>query len=98
MAKQPDVIRTTVAMKATAVKSAKPTGSSEDSNFSFGWENTAFDPLTYEARALVDETWPDTDTPDIVNGVWDDTPIMKAVMAAIKRGIEIGQGSPVATA
>ena len=91
MAKKPDAISATVNMKVTATKSAKPTGSSDDNsaNFSFGWENTAFDPLMYVAREIVDQVWPDTDTPDIINGVWDSTPIMSAVMAALKRGFEL---------
>jgi len=91
MAKKPDAISATVNMKVTATKSAKPTGSSDDNsaNFSFGWEGTAYDPLTYIAREIVDQVWPNTATPDVVNGVWDNTPIMQAVMAALKRGLEL---------
>ena len=92
-------VSTVAPFKASPTKRARPTGDSteEKDGFIFGWESTAWDELTYEARAIVDNCWPDTATPDIVNGVWDNTPIMQAVLVALKRGVEIGQGSPVAT-
>lgn len=85
---------------STPMKASKPTGDStqDDKGFLFGWEGLSVEPLIYEARALVDNVWPDTETPDIVAGVWDETPIMKAVIAALRRGIEIGEGSAVASA
>lgn len=101
MAKQSKTVKTTVNFKATAVKTPKmPSKSSADesANFSFGWEGTAFDELIYEARVIVDNVWPNTETPDIVEGLWDNTPIMDAVLAAIRRGIELGQGDDVADA
>ena len=79
-------------------KSSKPSGSSDDDNFQFGWEGLSVEPLIYEARAIVDNAWPNTPTPDVVAGVWDETPIMKAVIVALRRGIEIGEGDPIATA
>jgi len=85
------VIRTTTSMRATKVKAAKPTGSSEDDDFTFGWEQTAHDPLIYIAREIVDNAWPDTPTPDVMAGTWDNTPIMKCVLVALRRGIELAQ-------
>jgi len=84
-------------MKATKVSKSKLTGSSDD-DLVWVWEGTHADPLIYEARAIVDNIWPDTATPDIVNGVWDDTPIMRAVLIALHAGVAIGMGAEVATA
>ena len=76
-----------------ASKAAKPTGdsASKDDDFLFGWEGLSVEPLIDEARAIVDNIWPNTETPDVVNGVWDDTPIMQAVLVALRRGIELGR-------
>lgn len=87
------VIRTVTAMRATKVKASKPTGSIDDDEFLFGWEQTAHDPLIYIAREIVDNAWPNTATPDVTAGTWDDTPIMKCVLVALRRGIELAQGS-----
>ena len=91
MVKKSNIISATVHMKATAGKSGKSLVGDDEGvgGFSFGWEGTAYDPLTYIAREIVDQVWPNTSTPDVVNGVWDNTPIMQAVMAALKRGIEL---------
>lgn len=93
MAKKSQSVKVTVNFKHT-----KPTGSSDDDGFQFGWEGLSVEPLIYEARAIVDNVWPNTPTPDVVGGVWDHTPIMMAVLTALRRGIEIGEGDPVATA
>lgn len=93
MAKHAKTVSLTTGMKASPA-----TNSGEDKDFLFGWEGLSAEPLMYEARGLVDMLWPDTPTPEIVGGVWDDTPIMRAVVAALKRGIEIGQGDEIATA
>ena len=89
MDRKSQVVRTTVSMKETAAPKARPQGSSDEGGFLFGWEGTTLDPLMYVAREIVDQVWPNTDTPDVVNGVWDDTPIMRAVLVALKRGMEL---------
>lgn len=91
MAKQSKTVSLTTRFKAT--KAAKPTGDSSDESdkFLFGWEGLSTEPLIDEARKIVDDVWPNTDTPDVVNGVWDDTPIMRAVLVALRRGIELGR-------
>lgn len=98
MAKQSKTVSVKTAMKTTQSSGVKGDSTAEKDGFIFGWEGTAWDQLTYEARAIVDNCWPNTETPDIVNGVWDNTPIMQAVLVALRRGIEIGKGSPIATA
>ena len=98
MARQSKVISVKTDMKSSPSKGVKGDSTQSTATFSFGWEGTAWDELTYEARAIVDDVWPNTDTPDIVNGVWDDTPIMKAVLVALHRGIEIGMGDEIADA
>ena len=82
------------------MKSSKPSKPNDtgDADFVTKWEGTHPDPLIYEARAIVDNIWPNTATPDVVNGVWDDTPIMRAVLAALHVGMAIGMGAEVATA
>ena len=97
MARKAKAVSVKTAMKTTNAPGVQ--GNSVDGeDFIFGWEGLSVDPFMYEARAIVDNVWPDTPTPDVVAGVWDDTPIMRAVLVALRRGIEIGQGSPVATA
>ena len=98
MAKHSKTVSVKTAMKTTQSSGVKGDSTVEKDGFIFGWEGTAWDQLTYEARAIVDDVWPNTDTPDIVNGVWDDTPIMKAVLVALHRGIEIGMGDEIADA
>lgn len=98
MAKKSKVISVKTAMKTTAATGVQGNSTEEKDGFIFGWEGTSVEPLIYEARAIVDNVWPNTPTPDVVNGVWDETPIMKAVLVALRRGIEIGEGDPVATA
>lgn len=98
MANKSKSVSIKTAMRTT--RSTGVTGNSADETDSFSpfWEGSAWDELTYEARAIVDDVWPNTDTPDIIAGVWDNTPIMQAVMVALRRGIEIGQGDAIATA
>lgn len=98
MAKSTKTVSVKTAMKTT--KSSGVTGDSTEQKdgFLFGWEGTSVEPLIYEARAIVDNCWPNTETPDIVLGVWDSTPIMQAVIVALRRGIEIGEGDQIATA
>ena len=98
MARKSNAVSATTAMRTT--RSTGVTGDStlEKDGFIFGWEGTSIDPLMYEARAVVDAVWPDTPTPDVVNGLWDETPIMRAVLAALRRGIAIGQGDDIASA
>lgn len=98
MAKKSKVISVKTAMKTTAATSVQGDSTEEKDGFIFGWEGTSVEPLIYEARSIVDNVWPNTPTPDVVNGVWDETPIMKAVIVALRRGIEIGEGDPIATA
>lgn len=76
-------------MKVSSTKNAGKSWGSDDDDTIVSWEMTTSDPLLNIAREIVDQVWPDTDTPDIVNGVWDETPIMKAVIAAIKRGLQM---------
>ena len=98
MAKQSKTVSIKTAMKTTQATGVKGDSTVEKDGFIFGWEGLAFDELMYEARAIVDNVWPNTATPDVVAGVWDHTPIMQAVLVALRRGIEIGQGDAVATA
>ena len=98
MAKKSGTVSVKTAMKTTGATGVQGNSTEETDSFIFGWEGCAWDELTYEARAIVDDVWPNTDTPDIIAGVWDNTPIMRAVMVALRRGIEIGQGDAVATA
>jgi len=86
-------------MLTKALKSSKPTGSSDDDDERIlAWEGGSIEPLIYEARDIVDNMWPDTPTPEIVAGIWDHTPIMRAVLAALYRGIQIGEGDGILTA
>lgn len=87
MAKKSGAISTTVRMKTTPTKMAGKSGGDDSPIVS--WETTTSDPLLEIAREIVDQVWPDTATPDIVNGVWDETPIMKAVLVALQRGREM---------
>ena len=73
------------------VSKAKAVKSTVAGPKTFGWEGAAFDPLTYDARKIVDEFWPDTPTPDVVAGLWDNTPIMQCVITALRIGIEKGK-------
>jgi len=98
MAKKSGVVRTTATMKITATKAVQGNSTDDTPTFTFGWEGLSVEPLIFEARAIVDNVWPNTETPDIVDGVWDETPIMQAVIVALRRGIEIGEGDTVASA
>lgn len=95
MAKQSKVVSVKTAMKTTNSSGVQGNSTEETDGFIFGWEGLSTEPLIYEARSIVDNVWPDTPTPDVVNGVWDNTPIMQAVIVALRRGIEIGEGDPI---
>lgn len=84
-------------MLAKAMKSSEPTTSDDDDHI-LAWEGGSIEPLIYEARAIVDDLWPNTPTPEIVAGIWDHTPIMRAVLTALYRGIQIGEGDGILTA
>ena len=98
MAKKASTVSVKADMKTTNSPGVKGNSTEETGDFIWGWEGLSADPLMYEARYIVDDVWPNTDTPDIVAGVWDDTPIMRAVLVALRRGIEIGEGDDIATA
>lgn len=98
MGKQTKVVSVKTAMKTTASSGVQGDSTESKDGFIFGWEGTSVEPLIYEARAIVDNVWPNTATPDVVLGVWDNTPIMQAVIVALRRGIEIGEGDSIATA
>lgn len=98
MAKSTKTLSIKTAMRTTNSPGVQGNSTEETNGFIFGWEGTSVEPLIYEARAIVDNVWPNTPTPDVVGGVWDDTPIMRAVLVALRRGIQIGEGDPVATA
>jgi hypothetical protein len=98
MAKDTKTVSIKTAMKHTTSTGVQGDSTEEKDGFLFGWEGLSAEPLIYEARAIVDNVWPNTETPDITGGVWDHTPIMQAVLVALRRGIEIGEGDGVATA
>lgn len=98
MVKKSKTISVKTAMKTTTSSGVQGDSTEEKDGFIFGWEGTSIEPLIYEARTIVDNVWPNTATPDVVMGVWDHTPIMQAVLVALRRGIEIGEGDSIATA
>ena len=87
MARKSEVVKTTVRIKETVVPRNAPKGE-EDASFLFGWEGTVLDPLIYVARNIVDQVWPDVETPGVLNGDMDDTPIMRAVLMALRHELE----------